>query len=72
MIEMTDIVDKYIYQSVKELKNILCINTKKIFIFPQRIVNKQKIIENTELIMKKLFENMNELNKYIINFSNKN
>ena len=71
MYEDTKYIDISIYEKIKELKECITMNTKKQFLFPEKIVNEKQIKERNEFIKLLVEERINELREYINKFSNK-
>ena len=70
MPQKTDYIDKYFYNQINDLKEILQVNTKKLFFFKQRIDNEKQIITRIEFVENMLKERIIELKTYITNFCN--
>ncbi len=71
MCENKKYIDASIYEKIKELKDCVILNTKKQFFFSKKIVNEKQIKERTEFIKLLTEERINELKKYLSDFSNK-
>ncbi len=63
-------IDKYYYIQIKQLKELLCTNIKKGFLFARKLENKREITEKTIFITNLLEKRIVELKKYITKFSN--
>ena len=70
MYEDTKYIDISIYEKLKELKDCILLNTKKLFL-TKKIDNEKQIKERTEFVKMLINERIEDLNNYIKIFSNK-
>lgn len=64
-------IDKYYYRQIKDLKDNLKINTKKLFLFSSKIDNEKQLITRTEFLITLVQERITELQTYISENYNK-
>lgn len=69
--ETEEYIDKYFVQQLKNLKDILIVNIKKIFIFPKKLNNEKQIILRIDFVINLLEERISDIENYI-NFFFKN
>lgn len=64
-------IDRYYYRQIKDLKDNLKINTKKLFLFSSKIDNEKQLITRIEFLITLVQERITELQTYISENYNK-
>ncbi len=64
-------IDKYYYRQIKDLKDNLKINTKKLFLFSSKIDNEKQLTTRTDFLITLVQERISELQTYISENYNK-